>query len=347
METVLFTSDIQSSLVEVLRKRTFSRLVLLTDVNTKKHCLPLIQEALPADTVHITVPAGELHKNLDTCTGIWKQMTEAVLDRSCLVINLGGGVLGDMGGFCASVYKRGVPFITIPTTLLSQVDASVGGKLGVDFMGLKNHLGTFQHPETVLIAPAFLQTLPLQELRSGYAEVLKHGLIRDVAYFRSLPSVDWEKQNWEQVIRQSVGIKKAVVEVDPKESGLRKILNFGHTIGHAVESFYLQSSQPLLHGEAIAVGMIAEGFLSFEKIGLSFEELNELSSKVLQLFGKVSLDMNDLDSLLDLCAQDKKNEGSTQLFSLLPSLGDCQYNIPVTRKEIEHALRYYQQLRLA
>lgn len=347
METIHFSSDIRSSLTAVLRKRAFSRLVLLTDVNTKQHCLPLIQDALPEHTVHITVPAGELYKNLETCTLIWKQMTEAVLDRSCLVVNLGGGVLGDMGGFCASVFKRGVPFITLPTTLLSQVDASVGGKLGVDFMGLKNHLGTFQHPEAVLIAPAFLKTLPIRELRSGYAEVLKHGLIRDAAYFRSLPSVHWEDQNWEQVIRHSVGIKKAVVEVDPKETGLRKILNFGHSIGHAVESFYLNSPEPLLHGEAIALGMIAEGFLSFEKIGLSFEELNELSTKLLQLFGKVSLDPSHLESLLDLCAQDKKNEGSMQLFSLLPSLGNCQYNIPVTRKEIEHALRYYQQLTLA
>ena len=347
METIHFSSDIRSSLTAVLRKRAFSRLVLLTDVNTKQHCLPLIQDALPEHTVHITVPAGELHKNLETCTLIWKQMTEAVLDRSCLVVNLGGGVLGDMGGFCASVFKRGVPFITLPTTLLSQVDASVGGKLGVDFMGLKNHLGTFQHPEAVLIAPAFLKTLPIRELRSGYAEVLKHGLIREAAYFRSLPSVHWEDQNWEQVIRHSVGIKKAVVEVDPKETGLRKILNFGHSIGHAVESFYLNSPEPLLHGEAIALGMIAEGFLSFEKIGLSFEELNELSTKLLQLFGKVSLDPSHLESLLDLCAQDKKNEGSMQLFSLLPSLGNCQYNIPVTRKEIEHALRYYQQLTLA
>lgn len=274
-------------------------------------------------------------------------MTEAVLDRQALVINLGGGVIGDMGGFCASVYKRGVPFLTIPTTLLSQVDASVGGKLGIDFMGFKNHLGVFQLPEIVLIAPAFLDTLPQRELRSGYAEVIKHGLIRDLAFFRSLPSSNWEKQDWSRVIRHSVSIKKAVVEVDPKEAGLRKILNFGHSIGHAVESFHLTSSNPLLHGEAIAMGMIAEGFLSFEKIGFSFEELNELSHKLLQVFGKVTLNSKDLDAILDLCAQDKKNEGKTQLFSLLPSLGDCSFNIPVTTEEIKHAIIYYQQLPLA
>ena len=344
METVHFTTDICSTLKEVLHARNYSKLVVLTDVNTQQHCLPLIQEVLPSDAVLITAPAGEQFKTLETCATIWTQLTESVLDRQALMLNLGGGVIGDMGGFCASVYKRGIPFITIPTTLLSQVDASVGGKLGIDFMGLKNHLGVFQLPETVLIDPKFLETLPQRELRSGYAEVLKHGLIRDLAFFRSLPSNHWEKQDWARVIRHSVDIKKAVVEVDPKEAGVRKILNFGHSIGHAVESFYLNSQEPLLHGEAIALGMITEGFLSFQKIGLSFEELNELSTKMLTIFGKVNLDPKDLDAIIDLCAQDKKNERTTQLFTLLPSLGDCNFNIPVTREEIKQAMHYYQQL---
>jgi 3-dehydroquinate synthase len=347
VETVIFSSDIRATLAEILRARQFSKLVVLTDSNTHQFCLPLVQEVVPPTTVFISVPAGEQHKTLETCSIIWGQMTEAVLDRQALVINLGGGVIGDMGGFCASVYKRGIPFITIPTTLLSQVDASVGGKLGIDFLGFKNHLGVFQLPEAVLIASEFLATLPQRELRSGYAEVIKHGLIRDATYFRALPSTNWQKQDWARIIRHSIEIKKAVVQVDPKESGLRKILNFGHTIGHAIESFYLTRSQPLLHGEAIAIGMIAEGFLSFEKIGFSFEELNEMSTMLLTIFGKVELDPNDCDRLVELCAQDKKNEGSTQLFTLLPKIGDCNYNIAVTREEIKHAILYYQQLRLA
>ena len=306
METVIFSSDIRATLAEILRARQFSKLVVLTDSNTHQFCLPLVQEVVPPTTVFISVPAGEQHKTLETCSIIWGQMTEAVLDRQALVINLGGGVIGDMGGFCASVYKRGIPFITIPTTLLSQVDASVGGKLGIDFLGFKNHLGVFQLPEAVLIASEFLATLPQRELRSGYAEVIKHGLIRDATYFRALPSTNWQKQDWARIIRHSIEIKKAVVQVDPKESGLRKILNFGHTIGHAIESFYLTRSQPLLHGEAIAIGMIAEGFLSFEKIGFSFEELNEMSTMLLTIFGKVELDPNDCDRLVELCAQDKK-----------------------------------------
>lgn len=274
-------------------------------------------------------------------------MTEEALDRKALMINLGGGVIGDMGGFCASIYKRGIRFINCPTTLLSQVDASVGGKLGIDFNGLKNHLGVFNEPETVIIAPEFLKTLPQAELRSGYAEIIKHGLIRDNAYFQKLQAQNWESQDWESLIRHSVGIKKAVVEADPKENGLRKILNFGHTIGHAFESFFLDTQNHLLHGEAIALGMIAEGFLSFEKVGFSFEEFREMSRFLLQVYGKVDFSLHELDPILDLCTQDKKNEGSVILFSLLESIGNCTYNIPVTREEIKHAIQYYHQIQAA
>lgn len=274
-------------------------------------------------------------------------MTEEALDRKALMINLGGGVIGDMGGFCASIYKRGIRFINCPTTLLSQVDASVGGKLGIDFNGLKNHLGVFNEPETVIIAPEFLKTLPHAELRSGYAEIIKHGLIRDKAYFQKLQAQNWESQDWESLIRHSVGIKKAVVEADPKENGLRKILNFGHTIGHAFESYFLDTQNHLLHGEAIALGMIAEGFLSFEKVGFSFEEFREMSRFLLQVYGKVDFPLHELDPILDLCTQDKKNEGSVILFSLLESIGNCTYNIPVTREEIKHAIQYYHQIQAA
>lgn len=347
MESVIFSSDISKSIEDILRQFSFSRLVVLTDSNTERHCLPLIQKILPENTAIISVAAGEIHKNLDTCSLIWGRMTEEALDRKALMINLGGGVIGDMGGFCASIYKRGIRFINCPTTLLSQVDASVGGKLGVDFKGLKNHLGVFNEPETVVIAPGFLKTLPQNELRSGYAEIIKHGLIRDLAYFRRLKSHDWENQDWESLIRHSVGIKKAVVEADPKENGLRKILNFGHTVGHAFESFFLDTPNHLLHGEAIALGMIAEGFLSFEKIGLSFEEFDELSRFIFNVYGKVEFSLHELDPILDLCTQDKKNEGQTILFSLLESIGNCTYNIPVTREEIKHAIHYYHQLQTA
>lgn len=347
MEPVIFSSDIKQSLSEILAQLSFSRLVVLTDLNTQRHCLPIIEKILPTDTVFISVAAGEIHKNLDTCSLIWSRMTEEALDRKALMINLGGGVIGDMGGFCASIYKRGIRFINCPTTLLSQVDASVGGKLGIDFNGLKNHLGVFNEPETVVIAPEFLKTLPQSELRSGYAEIIKHGLIREKKYFQKLQAQNWENQDWESLIRHSVGIKKAVVEADPKENGLRKILNFGHTIGHAFESYFLDTQNHLLHGEAIALGMIAEGFLSFEKVGFSFEEFEELSQFLLQVYGKVDFSLHELDPILDLCTQDKKNEGSIILFSLLESIGNCTYNIPVTREEIKHAIQYYHQIQAA
>ncbi len=347
MDPVIFTSKAAQTLAEILASISFSRLVVLTDSNTQIHCLPKISESLPQDTVFITVPAGEVNKNLQTCSLIWEKMTEAALDRKALMLNLGGGVVTDMGGFCASLYKRGVRFINMPTTLLSQVDASVGGKLGIDFQGLKNHLGVFNEPETVVIGKEFLDTLPHAELRSGYAEILKHGLIQDRAYFFGLQSQNWESQDWEKLIYHSVSIKKAVVTADPKEAGLRKILNFGHTIGHAFESYFLDTVNHLLHGEAIALGMICEGFLSFQKVGFSFQELDQLIKTLFQIYGKVDFTIDQLDPILDLCLQDKKNEGSTLLFSLLSSIGDCTYNIPVTREEIREAILYYHNLKTA
>ncbi|SEF43966.1 3-dehydroquinate synthase [Algoriphagus boritolerans] len=347
MEPVIFTSEAANALSGVLTQLSFSHLVVLTDSNTQTHCLPLINGVLPNSTIYISVEPGEIHKNLETCSSIWSEMTDAGLDRKALMLNLGGGVITDMGGFCASLYKRGIRFINMPTTLLSQVDASVGGKLGVDFNGLKNHLGVFNEPETVIISPEFLKTLPHSELRSGYAEVLKHGLIRDKSYFEKLKSENWESQDWESLIMHSVGIKKAVVQADPKEAGLRKILNFGHTIGHAFESYFLDSENHLLHGEAIALGMICEGFLSAQKIGFSFEELDHLTKMMLQIYGKVEFSKEHLDPILDLCLQDKKNEGNVLLFSLLNSIGDCTYNIPVNREEIRDAIHYYHNLKTA
>lgn len=344
MDSIIFTAEAKQALSRVLTQLSFSKLAVLTDENTQSLCLPIVSSILPEDTIFIRVRSGEVQKNLETCTEIWSQMTDAALDRKALMLNLGGGVITDMGGFCASLYKRGIRFLNMPTTLLSQVDASVGGKLGVDFNGLKNHLGVFNEPETVIIAPEFLKTLPLAELRSGYAEILKHGLIRDKSYFNKLKSTNWESQDWENLIIHSVGIKKAVVEADPKEAGLRKILNFGHTIGHAFESYFLDTKNHLLHGEAIALGMICEGFLSFEKIGFSFEELNQLTKTMIQIYGKVEFSVNELNPILDLCLQDKKNEGSSLLFSLLNSIGDCAYNIPVNRDEIKEAIIYYHNL---
>lgn len=322
----------------------YSQLGVISDSNTAKFCYPIIGSLLPENHKHFSFPAGEVNKNLTTCTQIWQWMTDVGFDRKALIINLGGGVTGDMGGFCAATYKRGIRFINIPTTLLSQVDASVGGKLGIDFNGFKNHIGVFTQPELVLISEIFLQTLPLEELRSGYAEVLKHGLIQNADYFSCLKINSWEKQNWREIIEKSVQIKREVVEKDPKENGLRKILNFGHTIGHAFESFYLDSEKHLLHGEAIAVGMICEAYLSHKKSGLPKDDLKTITEALTEIYGIFKFPETDIDGIIQLCSQDKKNEGSTVNFSLLRRIGNCDYNITANTAEIKEAITYYQTL---
>jgi len=289
--------------------------------------------------------AGEKNKNLDTCQDIWTWMTENDFDRQSLIINLGGGVTGDMGGFCASTYKRGMRFINIPTTLLAQVDASVGGKLGIDFMGFKNHLGVFTEPLAVLISQEFLTTLPEDEFRSGYAEVLKHGLIKNEHYFSCLKTKDWQNQTWSDIIEKSISIKKDIVEKDPKEEGLRKILNFGHTIGHAIESHYLNTPNHLLHGEAIAIGMLAEAYLSHTKMRLSKDDLDTITQTLLEIYGKKYLGNSDFEAIASLCLQDKKNMGKVINCSLLKRIGECEYNIPISEEDILAALQYYHDLK--
>jgi 3-dehydroquinate synthase len=341
---IIIAEQPSKSLSKALSSLSFSSLFILTDENTQEYCFPLVKNALPESYFHFTFPAGEKHKNLETCAEIWTEMTEAGLDRKALVLNLGGGVLGDMGGFCASIYKRGIRFINLPTTLLSQVDASVGGKLGVDFEGLKNHLGVFNEPELVLICPHFLKTLPSNELRSGFAEIIKHGLIRDKEYFENLDFKNWKENDWKSLISHSVEIKKSVVQEDPKEAGLRKILNFGHTIGHALETHFLDSPYHLLHGEAIAAGMICEAWLSVEKCQMSSADLEQITQSLLEVYGKIKLNKSDFEPVLNLCLQDKKNEGKEILFSLLEKIGSCTFNVPVNKSEIAAALTYYQNL---
>ena len=340
MNPILFSDHPQQDLQALLASLAYSKIFILADSNTQMHCLPILFPELKTEINYFVISPGEKNKTIRTCMDIWAAMTEAHLDRKAIMLNLGGGVLGDMGGFCASIYKRGIRFINIPTTLLSQVDASVGGKLGVDFHGLKNHLGVFNEPEAVLIAAKFLRTLPDQELRSGFAEIIKHGLIQDKAYFESLSIQNWRDSDWKKLIKHSVEIKLKVVTEDPKEAGLRKILNFGHTIGHAFETYYLDGEKHLLHGEAIAVGMICEAWLSHQKLGLSSAELHQIIRSFTEIYGKIEIEEKEIIPVLDLCIQDKKNEGNTLMFSLLNAIGDCSYNVSVSRSEIKDSISY-------
>jgi len=321
----------------------YDKVGILVDENTRLHCLPLVHKAIkPTDIIEIK--SGEEQKTLDTCIHIWKELTENHFERKSLLVNLGGGVIGDMGGFCAATYKRGIDFINIPTTLLSQVDASVGGKLGIDFLGYKNHIGVFEDPKKVFIDTKFLNTLPARELRSGFAEVIKHCLILDSAYWEKVSSIVFEDQNWSDIVKHSVDVKKKVVEEDPFEKGLRKILNFGHTIGHAIESYFLQKDEKkILHGEAIAAGMICETYLSVKYCKLPESSVKSIEDYILKTFGRILISEDDIEEITFLCLQDKKNEKGVINFSLLKEIGNSVFNVGVEQNEIRKVLQLYAQ----
>lgn len=340
-DNITITSSITESLKGYFSTNSFSKIAVLTDTNTLEHCYPVVKDHLPAHTV-FTIEAGEAYKNIDTCIDLWGKMTALSMDRKALFINLGGGVIGDMGGFVASAYKRGIQFVNLPTTLLAMADASVGGKLGIDFQGYKNHIGFFTEPEKIFIASEFLQTLPENELKSGFAEIIKHSLIGDKNHWHKLTAKRFEDQEMDLHIAHAVKFKSEVVKNDPYEKGLRKILNFGHTIGHAIESYFLEKgSQRLLHGEAIAIGMIAEAWLSVKYTGLKKEALEEITAYIMSIYGKVSFDEALIPAFIELTTQDKKNEGGKTLFTLLSAIGESQYNCLVDDDAIRESLLYY------
>ncbi|WP_242926910.1 3-dehydroquinate synthase [Pontibacter vulgaris] len=344
MNTVHIGADALSQLAENLRNRAFSKVAVLVDENTLHHCYPLVKPYLPEHDL-IRIQSGEEHKTLQTCEYIWQRMTELNLDRWSVLVNLGGGVIGDMGGFCAAVFKRGLYFVQVPTTLLAQVDASVGGKTGIDFHGLKNHIGVYQEPQAVFIYPPFLQTLSPRQIKSGYAEIIKHWLIADAGAFQEQRHVGLFTEDWEELIRHSVSIKSRVVEADPLEGGYRKVLNFGHTVGHAVESYLLEKpGRELLHGEAIAIGMLCEAYLSVKKELLTQQELDRIETFLISIYEKVQLSDDDIKTLAFLTLQDKKNTRTTINCTLLNGIGSAVYDQPVTVQEIQESLRYYSLL---
>ena len=297
---------------------TYSKVAILVDENTKRDCLhklPKIENALI-----IEIKSGEEHKKISTCNFIWEQLTINNFDRNSLLINLGGGVIGDMGGFCAATYKRGLDFIHIPTTLLAMVDASVGGKLGIDFKGLKNQIGLFNNPKSVLISSEFLETLVENELKSGFAEVVKHALISDSSLWVKLKNLPFTDLDWEDIIDTSVQIKNKIVLADPFEKGERKKLNFGHTFGHAIESYYLEKGTPISHGEAVFMGMILETEIS----DLSETKKNEIKNYILSNFALPYTPKKS--NLHKFLINDKKNQDGRINFTLLSEIGNCSFD---------------------
>lgn len=340
-ENIQFTNDPGNNLKDFILSHSFTKVVVLVDENTHQLCYPLIKAKLPAHEL-IIVKGGEEYKNLGTSTHIWQSMTDLQLDRHALLVVLGGGVLGDMGGFCAATYKRGIDFVLVPTTLLSQVDASIGGKLGIDFNSYKNHIGVFQLPALTMLHTGFLKSLPVRELRSGFAEVIKHILISDRARWERIRKKSLHDQDWEELINHSVSFKAKVTKEDPREKGLRKILNAGHTIGHALETYFISNHQPVLHGEAIAIGLIAEGFIANQKGLLKENELKEIVEFIRSIYEKHDLSIGQINAISDLAIQDKKNRGNKILCVLLNGIGNAKWDNEISPGEVKAALAFYQ-----
>jgi 3-dehydroquinate synthase len=334
------------SLNDHIKVAKYSSVFILVDSHSNDYCLP---KFLPGLAVEIPIEivefeSGESSKNIETCVEIWKILTELGADRKSLLINLGGGVVTDLGGFVASTFKRGIDFINVPTTLLAMVDASVGGKNGVDLGNLKNQIGVINTPEMLLIDTSYLETLPQNEMRSGLAEMLKHGLVYDKKYweqFLDLSAIDFA--DFDTLVYDSIVIKNDIVTQDPTENGIRKALNFGHTLGHAIESYFLESTskQTLLHGEAIAAGMVLEAFISWQKGLVSESEYVQIKTVILSVFERIEFNENDLAPILELLIHDKKNEYGTVQFALLDGIGKIKINQTVENKLIEAAFENY------
>lgn len=340
--------NVFAKLAQYLKLNKFSSIFIIVDENSLKNCLPVLVTNVPKllEGEVIELESGERNKNIEICTNVWKALGELGADRHSLIVNLGGGVITDLGGFVASTFKRGIAFINIPTTLLSQVDASVGGKTGVDLGPLKNEVGVFAEPQELFIWPNFLKTLPERELISGLAEILKHGLVSDAEYWTRCVKTDLtDTEHLEDIIRTSIAIKSAIVAADPNENGKRKKLNFGHTIGHAIEGLTLERQEKtLLHGEAVALGMICESWISVQESKLPEEQHEEIVRNICRYFPLQSLNAMDDHRIIELMRHDKKNEKGDIRMVLLKSIGACITGKTVSPDRIIAALDYYRSL---
>ncbi|MCV6629149.1 MAG: 3-dehydroquinate synthase [Flavobacteriaceae bacterium] len=342
--SVYFKDHTYNELALHLTQKKYSSIFVLVDENTHTHCLAHFLAHLATDIPIevIEIEAGEENKHLETCMGVWEALSELGADRKSLMINVGGGVVTDLGGFVAATFKRGIDFIQVPTTLLSMVDASVGGKTGVDLGPLKNQIGVITQPVMVLIDPYYLKTLPEKEYRSGYAEILKHGLIKDRLYWDRVKAFN-HTSTIEDIIYTSVQIKNEVVRIDPTEQSYRKILNFGHTLGHAIESYYLfhPKYDKLLHGEAIAIGMILEAHLSHQILKMEIADVEEIKKHLQKIYPKIGIQKSDIDQILSLLQHDKKNAFGKINFVLLEQIGACVLDVQIDNDQIFEAFDYY------
>jgi 3-dehydroquinate synthase len=339
---IFLGNDTFHELGKFLSKNNYSRIFILVDENTKEDCLPLLQRGVVSlqDAHVLEIKSGEASKGIDTIIHLWKQLTEHRADRNSLLLNLGGGVVGDVGGFVASTFMRGIDFINIPTTLLAMVDASVGGKNGINFEGIKNHIGTFTNPSAVFVSPVFLKTLPENEIRSGFAEIIKHALISDEEKWNEVRAVQsFENINWFEIIRESIWTKNKIVNSDFRDRNKRKALNFGHTIGHALESYSLKhNTVPLKHGEAVAIGILGETWLSRKTLAFSEHDAQEVYA-LIRRFYPISIDVEPA-KLIELMKNDKKNQSDKINFALLDDIGEPVINQTPDESLIAEAIEF-------
>lgn len=347
MQQVLFTNNVAEALATIAGGKQYNRVFVLVDENTATAVLPQVQCEVVDKATVITIPAGDTHKTLDTLTHVWQQLQDGGATRHSLLINLGGGVVTDLGGMAAATFKRGIDFVNCPTTLLSAVDAAVGGKTGINFNGFKNELGVFQEAQAVVISTKFFATLPATELRSGYAEMLKHGMLDSQNEFNRLLAFNITEASLDELLallETSVMVKQRIVEQDPHEKGLRRALNLGHTVGHAFESMALHRGNPIPHGYAVAWGLVAETVLSHMKMKFASSDLQALATFVRDNYGAFFITCDDYPQLLDYMHHDKKSVSGEINCSLLRACGDVETGVTITDDDMKTALDIYRDL---
>jgi 3-dehydroquinate synthase len=343
---IVIDNKISPKLNSFLRTGNHSSYFIICDSNTLQHCFPVLLQSckILSKAEIIELEPGEAGKELDVAAGIWQTLTQFGADRKSLVINLGGGTVSDTGGFAASTFKRGIDYINIPTTLLAMADASVGGKTGINFGNIKNHIGTVAQPKGVFMNTAFLNTLPFAQLISGYAEVIKTALIADKKLFQQICGLNISTSfPVKSIIQKTVQIKSAIVKKDPEEKGLRKTLNFGHSAGHAIESLYMKKAVPMLHGEAVAMGMAIESYISLMRKKLTQKEFSDIVNCLSLNFKLPLLEEKDEEKFFAFLKQDKKNQGQNFHFALLNHIGKCEPSVKISETQIKKALQYYNQ----
>ena len=343
---IILSSNLEKSLTDAITSQKADKLFVLTDETTQKLCLPLIKDfPCMSGASPIVIKAGDENKSLEAVVHVWEELQHMGATRHSLLINLGGGMVTDLGGFAASTFKRGIHLINIPTTLLSMVDASVGGKTGFNFGGLKNEIGVFRNASSVILDTTFLNTMDHENILSGYAEMLKHGLINNENMLAELLTFDVEHPDLnvlQRMVAESVEVKHRIVLEDPTEQGIRKALNLGHTIGHAFESLALKR-QPVLHGYAVAWGLVCELYLSVVKMGFPTERMRQVVRFIFDNYGRMPISCNDYPTLIELMTHDKKNVAGKINFTLLGAVGDIRINQTATKEEIEEALDFYRE----